>query len=201
MAVRRHCSEFHRVSYRLRQYRRQISAELPINVMILYSETSRCAKLPRPCAGGSGTFLAAALLDQLTMPAQTKRSMPPEREADRPQPYVLNLGDGRKLLVELPASSVAFGPEGELLLRPSAVRLLDRLRVGAADMPENPSPGWIKTFRTTLGLTQRELGEEIGVDKLTVSRWERGQVQPRTAAVREMRKLRAKRARKGLVVA
>lgn len=37
----------------------------------------------------------------------------------------------------------------------------------------------IKTLRKTLGLSQKELGERIGVDRCTISSWERGFNSPR----------------------
>lgn len=77
---------------------------------------------------------------------------------------------------------------------------MERARAALADMPDQPSPGWIRRFREAMSLTQKELGAAIGVDKLTVSRWERGEIRPRLSAVKAMRKLRAKRARTGVAV-
>lgn len=37
-----------------------------------------------------------------------------------------------------------------------------------------------------LALTQKELGEEMGVDAMTVSRWERGVVEPRPRHLRKL---------------
>lgn len=37
-----------------------------------------------------------------------------------------------------------------------------------------------------LGLTQRELGKAVGVDAISVSRWERGVVEPRPKHLRAL---------------
>lgn len=37
-----------------------------------------------------------------------------------------------------------------------------------------------------LALTQKELGEQMGVDAMTVSRWERGVVEPRPRHLRRL---------------
>jgi DNA-binding transcriptional regulator YiaG len=50
----------------------------------------------------------------------------------------------------------------------------------------------IKELRQALCLTQAELAAKIGVDVLTVSRWERGIVTPSKLAQKEIDKLIAK---------
>lgn len=40
-----------------------------------------------------------------------------------------------------------------------------------------------------LALTQKELGAELGVDALTISRWERGIVEPRPRHLRRLAEL------------
>ena len=124
-----------------------------------------------------------------------------ERPAKKPQPFVIRLDGDRKLLVELPAKDVAFDPDGEMLLRPAAVHLLDRLRVGATEVPDHPSPGWVKILREVLDLTPEAFGEATGVDAATVSQWERGEARPDELAVSAMRRLRAERVRQGVLVA
>lgn len=39
----------------------------------------------------------------------------------------------------------------------------------------------VKAARKAKGLTQRQLGDKVGVDTLTISRWERGAVRPTIA--------------------
>lgn len=68
-------------------------------------------------------------------------------------------------------------------------------------MPETPTPGMIRTLREALGMTQTALGEKIGVDKLTVSRWERGTMTPSAGAVKKLDALRRKLGRRGVVLA
>lgn len=43
-----------------------------------------------------------------------------------------------------------------------------------------------------LSLTQRELGEQLGLDAITISRWERGVVSPRPQHLRELARLAKK---------
>ena len=116
-------------------------------------------------------------------------------------PYAIDLGAGRTLVVELTPAEYGYDLDGELVFTPAGCRRLDKVRAAAVDMPDDPSPGWIKTFRAALRLTQAELGDALNVDKLTVSRWERGAVRPRLTAVRAMQQLRKKTARNGVVVA
>lgn len=40
--------------------------------------------------------------------------------------------------------------------------------------------------KEVLGLTQRELAEQLGIEAVNVSRWERGVVEPRIRHVREI---------------
>lgn len=54
----------------------------------------------------------------------------------------------------------------------------------------------IRTIRIDLGLSQRELAEEIGVAPSNVSRWESGLTKPRGPAVKLLRALSRKAARK-----
>jgi DNA-binding transcriptional regulator YiaG len=45
----------------------------------------------------------------------------------------------------------------------------------------------IRALRERLGLTQRELADELGVRQQTVSEWETGAYQPRGASARMLR--------------
>lgn len=116
-------------------------------------------------------------------------------------PYAVALGEGRTLIVELAPDEYEHDSDGNLLIRPSGVRRLDKVRAAATDFPDHPSPGWIKTLRATLGVTQLQLAQQLDVDKLSVSRWERGQSSPSRAAVAKLRKLRRRCAAKGIVIA
>jgi DNA-binding transcriptional regulator YiaG len=62
------------------------------------------------------------------------------------------------------------------------------------------SPGFLTTLREALGLTQRQFGERVGVDKMTVSRWERGTMCPSAAALAMVERLRRESLRRGLAV-
>lgn len=127
-------------------------------------------------------------------------TLPPIRPADRPLPYTLKLPDGRTLFVEVPAEMVRYDRDKTVGFTVAGVKFLDRVRAMAMDVPENPTPGAIIALRDALSLTQKELGARLGVDKLTVSRWERGEVTPGRASIAALRKLRRKAATKGVVV-
>jgi DNA-binding transcriptional regulator YiaG len=116
-----------------------------------------------------------------------------------PYPYVLTLRDGRRVFVELPAQWVG-SYQGEMTLLPPAVKFLDKVQAMAQKIEGVPSRGQIVALRAALGMTQKELGAAVGVDKLTVSRWERGELKPGAASVRRLRKLQQGAARRGVVV-
>lgn len=116
-------------------------------------------------------------------------------------PHTMKLPNGRTLLVLIPAKWRRTDASGEAAFTPEAVRLLDRVRVAAMNLPPEPTPGHIKTLREALGLTQTQLGERIGVDKMTVARWEWGKMKPRAGAVKALDKLRREAGRKGIVIA
>jgi transcriptional regulator with XRE-family HTH domain len=63
-----------------------------------------------------------------------------------------------------------------------------------------PSPGYITRLREGLGLTQKELGLRIGVDKMTVSRWERGTLRPSGESLAALEKARREAVRKGVAL-
>jgi len=120
--------------------------------------------------------------------------------ANQMVPYTLKLGDGRTMFVELPSSLIRYDRDGSLGFTIEGVRFLDRLRALAGQIGDRPSAGQIIALREALGFTQRELGAKTGVNKLTVSRWERGEISPSPASVARLRKLRALAAAKGVVV-
>lgn len=112
----------------------------------------------------------------------------------------MKLPDGRTLFVSVPGRWVTTDLDGEPLLHPEAVRFLDRIRVLAMDVPGAPSPAYITTLREALGMTQAEMGKALGVDKITISRWERGAVRPGPKSVAALEKLRNQAARRGVVI-
>ena len=57
-----------------------------------------------------------------------------------------------------------------------------------------------RELREALGLTQKELGEAVGVDSMTVSRWERGEFGPRRGALVRLERLRKAALRRGVAV-
>lgn len=116
-------------------------------------------------------------------------------------PYTMTLPDGRTVFVLVPGKWCARDLSGEVAFKPEAVRLLDRIRVLASDVPAEPTPGLIRTLRQALGMTQRDFGQRIGVDLMTVSRWERGATRPGRESVKALDRLRRAAARKGVTVA
>jgi len=47
----------------------------------------------------------------------------------------------------------------------------------------------IKTMRIALGLSQKELADKLGVDAITVSRWERKLARPHSNSLKKLRRL------------
>jgi len=124
-----------------------------------------------------------------------------DRAIQEDVPYTMRLPDDRTVFVLVPAEWCARDRSGEITFKPEAVRFLDRVQVMAMKTPTTPTPGFIRTLREALGLTQQQLGERVGVDKLTVYRWERGMMKPSPAAVKAIERVRRDAARKGVVIA
>ena len=132
---------------------------------------------------------AQAILREMTMPTTLDA-----------YPVTLCLEDGRTLFVELPAKLVRHDRDGTVGYTVEGMRRLDQLRAVATEMGQRPTGGHIAALRGALGFTQSQLGDRIGVDKLTVSRWERGEVRPGAASVRRLQRLRQAAGRKGIVL-
>lgn len=116
-------------------------------------------------------------------------------------PFTMKLADGRTLFVEVPGRWVRYGHKGKAELLPDAVDFLDRVRAlatSALDRP--PSPGFVTALREGLGMTQAELGAVLGVDKLTVSRWERGTVRPSAESLKALDEVRRMAIRRGVTL-
>ncbi len=122
------------------------------------------------------------------------------RHLTRRMPYTMRLPDRRTLYVEVPGRWVTKDRGGEMAFLPEGVRFLDRVRALAVKLDRAPSPGYILTLREALGLTQREMGDRLGVDPLTVSRWERGEVRPRKKSLATLEKVRREAVKKGVVL-
>lgn len=131
----------------------------------------------------------------------TTRRAKPTRKPKDDVPFTARLPDGRTLFVLIPARLCEVDDGGEVLLKPDAVRFIDRLQALAMKTPKTPTPGYIRTLREALGLTQAELGERIGVNKMTVARWEWGKLRPRPGAAAALNRLRIQAGRRGTTIA
>ena len=114
--------------------------------------------------------------------------------------YILSLPDGRQMYVELPWEFALRGRDGELLLRPAGARHLEAIRVLATREFASISPAHLITLRQALDFTQEEFGHAVGVDKMTVSRWERGTRNPGAESLRKIKSLREKHAKQGVLL-
>jgi DNA-binding XRE family transcriptional regulator len=129
-----------------------------------------------------------------------RRGPGPAPQLMRPDaPWTMRLRDGRTLAVEIPGRWTTQDRDGSLALLPPAVHFLDRLQVLFSPMRTPPSPAYIKTLREALGLTQTGLGERLGVAKITISRWERGDLRPGGESLAKLESLRREVAREGAV--
>lgn len=115
-------------------------------------------------------------------------------------PYTMKLPDGRTLFVEVPGRWTVEDRGGEVAFLPEGVRFLDRIRALAMKLDRAPSPGYVTALREAMGLTQAEIGKRIGVDKMTVSRWERGTLRPSDESLSALERLRKNAIAKGIVI-
>jgi DNA-binding XRE family transcriptional regulator len=131
-----------------------------------------------------------------------RRGRRPPEALSRPDfPYTMRLPDGRTVCIEVPGRWVSAERGGEPAFLPQAVALLDRVRaVFMSALDQSPSPGYLVRLREGLGLTQQQFGERVGVDKMTVSRWERGAMRPGAQALRAIEKLRRTSVRGGVAL-
>jgi len=108
-----------------------------------------------------------------------RRGRPRAEQLSNPDlPYTMKLPDGRTLYVDF----------------------LDRVRALAIKLDRPPSPGYITALREALGLTQQEFGERVGVDKMTVSRWERGALRPSDESLEAIENLRRQTVRHSVTI-
>lgn len=137
-----------------------------------------------------------------TKPGRSRRGTAPNPALARPNyPYSMRLPDGRTLLVEVPGRWVTADRDGTPAFLPDGVRFLDRVRSAFLSVLNRPpSPGFLTTLREALGLTQREFAGRVGVDKMTVSRWERGALRPSRAALAAIEQVRKEALRHGVAI-
>lgn len=129
------------------------------------------------------------------------KQMTTSRETSEQVAYVMRLPDDRRLFLELPKRLVSFDRDGSLLLKPAAVQFLDQLRAVAMRRMTPPSPAYVMTLRKALGLTMEAFGHEVGVDKMTVYRWENGTRRPSEASMAKINQLRDKRTGQRILLA
>jgi DNA-binding XRE family transcriptional regulator len=122
------------------------------------------------------------------------------RKSPEDYPYVMRLPGQRAIALTIPADWVQLDKTGEMCLRPPAVRWLDKLRALYSRINTEPTPGFIRVLREAMNLTQEELGRRVGVNKMTVSRWERGAIKPGVQALKSIGKLRNIALRRGLLL-
>lgn len=132
----------------------------------------------------------------------SKRGRKPSAQLTRPDvPYTMKLPDGRTLFVEIPGRWTTQDRDGSVAFLPPAVAFLDKLRALASKLDRPPSPGFITALRAALGLTQAKMAERIGVDRITISRWERGELKPGEDSIKALEKLRRDAVRRGVTLA
>lgn len=135
-------------------------------------------------------------------PTTARRGRPPAAQLANPDlPYTMKLRDGRTLYVEVPGRWVTSDRDGQPALLPKGVAFLDRVRALAMKLDGPPSPGFITALREALGCTQRDFGKRLDVDKMTVSRWERGALRPSAASLAAIEALRREAVRRGVAIA
>ncbi|HET6246887.1 MAG TPA: helix-turn-helix domain-containing protein [Tepidisphaeraceae bacterium] len=116
-------------------------------------------------------------------------------------PYTMRFADGRTLAVAVPGRMVRADRGGEVAFTPDGVRFLDHLRALFMPLDRAPSPAFIRRLREALGMSQQSFGRELGIDKLTVARWEWGKLKPGKESIRAIQRVRAKAVRRGVSLA
>jgi len=130
-----------------------------------------------------------------------RRGRGPAKQLGRPDlPYTMKLPDGRTLYLEVPGRWVTADRGGKPALLPDGAAFLDRVRALAIRLDRPPGPGFIVALREALGMTQKEFAERIGVDKMTVSRWERGALRPSDESLAVIEQLRKQAVRRGVTI-
>jgi DNA-binding transcriptional regulator YiaG len=115
-------------------------------------------------------------------------------------PYVMRLPGQRALALSIPAAWVMRDKSGEICLLPPAINRLDKLRALYSRVDQTMTPGFVRVLREALNATQAEFARRLGVNKMTVSRWERGSSKPSSEILKSIAKVRAGALRKGLLV-
>jgi hypothetical protein len=116
-------------------------------------------------------------------------------------PLAMRLPDRRTLLVEVPGRWVTADRDGTPAFLPEAVRFLDRIRAAFLPVRDRaPSPAFLTALREGLGLTQEEFGAQVGVTKMTVSRWERGELRPSRRTLAAIERVRKAALRRGVAL-
>jgi DNA-binding transcriptional regulator YiaG len=119
----------------------------------------------------------------------------------KPVPYTMRLPDGRTVYVEIPVNWTKPDRSGQIAFTPKAVRFLDEIRALAMPLDQRPSPGFLAALRQAMGFTQQQWALKIGVNAMTVSRWERGELHPGSPSLRTIERLRRTAVRRGVVIA
>jgi ribosome-binding protein aMBF1 (putative translation factor) len=115
-------------------------------------------------------------------------------------PYTMALPDGRNVYVELPEEMTGQDRDGSLTFKPAGVRRLDEIRAVATRDFAPPSPGFVQSARSALGLTQKQLAQKLGRSEITVKRWEGGTLRPGDEAMKGLRRLLSRAAKRGVVL-
>lgn len=116
-------------------------------------------------------------------------------------PYTIKLSDGRRVYVEVPGRWTGFDRSGKIAFTAEGMRFLDRIRALMMRNDAIPTPGFLRSLREAMGLTQLQLAGKLGVNKLTVSRWERGALRPGPKSIKALRALRDRSVRQGVLLA
>jgi DNA-binding XRE family transcriptional regulator len=139
-------------------------------------------------------------MNRPTADNRPRRRLPSFRLRRPDIPWTMRLPDGRTVAVEIPRRWTTNDRDGSLALLPPAVRFLDQLQVAFSPLRTPPSPPYIRTLREALGMTQSELGNRLGVAKITVSRWERGDLRPGAQSLAKLDALRRHCIKEGIAL-
>jgi DNA-binding transcriptional regulator YiaG len=115
-------------------------------------------------------------------------------------PYILNLPEGRTVVLKIPEYMTERDKDGTLLFKPEGFKLIQHVRALSMKTPAHPTAGYIRTVREALGLTLAEFAQRLHRSEIAVKKWEAGKLKPGEDARKRIQKLVDAEGRRGVII-